>query len=110
MSVYVKNGTPQHGASLCDSCLSAHIERGYGESETLVFCQATYPEHRVRFRVRECSSYTEKQRQNLYEMKKIAWILDQRPDRKVGFVPAAEMEERTNEVELILGNKNSLEK
>jgi hypothetical protein len=102
MSVYVKNGTPLDGASLCDSCLSAHIERGYGESETLVFCQATYPEHRVHFRVRECSSYTEKQKQTLYEMKKIAWILDQRPDRKVGFVPAVEIEERTNELELIL--------
>ena len=29
MSVYVKNGTPLHGASLCDTCVNAHIERGY---------------------------------------------------------------------------------
>ncbi len=105
MSVYVKNGTPLHGASLCDTCVNAHVERGYRETETLVFCQATYPEHQVHFRVRDCSSYTEKQKQTLYEMKKIAWILDERHDRKVGFVPAAEMEERTNEVELILNKQ-----
>lgn len=105
MSVYVKDGTPLHGASLCDTCVNAHIERGYRESETLVFCQATYPEHRVRFRVRDCSSFTEKQKQTLYEMKKIAWILNERPDRKVGFVPAAEMEEQIDEVELILGKR-----
>jgi hypothetical protein len=102
MSVYLKDGTPQHGDSLCESCTNAHIERGYRESETLVFCQATNPEHRVRFKVRECSSYTEKQRQTLWEMKKIAWILDERGGRKVGFVPAAEMEKRQTEVEIIL--------
>ena len=61
MSVYVKNGTPLHAESLCESCANSHIERGYRESETLVFCQATNPEHRVKFRVRECSSHTEKQ-------------------------------------------------
>jgi spore coat polysaccharide biosynthesis protein SpsF (cytidylyltransferase family) len=102
MSVYVKGGTPLDSPSLCDTCVNAHLERGYRESEALVFCQATYPEHRVRFRVRECSSHTEKQKQTLYQMQKMAWILDQRPDRKVGFVPAAELEKETNEVELIL--------
>lgn len=55
MGVYVKDGTPLHGKSLCEGCVNAHIERGYRESETLIFCQATNPEHRVRFPVRECS-------------------------------------------------------
>ncbi len=110
MSVHVKDGTPLHGESLCESCVNAHIERGYRETETLVFCQATYPEHRVRFRVRECSSHAEKQRQTLYEMQKTAWILEERPGRKVGFVPAAELEERPNELEIILDSKNSGQK
>ena len=35
-----------------------------------MICQSTYPEHRVMFRVRECSGYVEKQRQTLCEMKK----------------------------------------
>lgn len=105
MSVYVKDGTPLHGESLCESCVNAHIERGYRESETLVFCQATNPEHHVRFRVRECSNYTEKQKQTLWQMQKIAWILDDRGGRKVGFVPAANLEERPNELEIILNKE-----
>lgn len=105
MSVFVKNGTPVYAESLCESCANAHIERGYRESETLVFCQATYPEHRVRFRVRECSSHTEKQKQTLWQMQKVAWILDERAGRKVGFVPAADLDKAGGEVELILDKR-----
>jgi len=105
MSVYVKNGTPLHGEPLCESCANAHIERGYRETESLVFCQATYPEHAVRFRVRECSGYTEKQKQTLWQMQKIAWILDERAGRKVGFVPAAELEKQPSELEIILDKR-----
>ena len=68
MSVYVKNGTPLHGQPLCESCSNAHIARGYRETESLVVCRATSPEHPVRFRVRECSSYAEKQKQTLWQM------------------------------------------
>jgi len=71
-----------------------------------VICQSTYPEHRVTFRVRDCSSYVEKQKQSLHEMKKIAWILDEHGyTRKVGFVPAKELDEQSGEVELILNEK-----
>lgn len=102
MSVYVKNGTPRNGESLCQSCSNSHIERGYLESEATVFCQATNPEHRVRFRIRECSSYIEKQKQTLWQMQKIAWVLAERGGRKVGFVPAKELQKRADEVEIIL--------
>jgi len=33
MSVNVKNGTPLHGPSLCESCMNAHILSGFSESE-----------------------------------------------------------------------------
>lgn len=105
MSVYVKGGTPLQGESLCESCANAHIERGYRESETLVYCQATNPEHRVRFRVRDCSSHTEKQKQTLWQMQKIAWVLDERTGRKVGFVPAAELQKQPDELEIILNKE-----
>jgi hypothetical protein len=36
MSFNVKNGTPMHGPSLCETCERAHIVRGYRESELLV--------------------------------------------------------------------------
>ena len=105
MSVYVKNGTPLHRESLCETCTNAHIERGYRESEKLVVCLGTEPAHRVTFSVRECSSHAEKQKQTLWEMQKIAWILDERSGRKVGFVPAAELKQQPDEIEIILNKK-----
>ena len=38
MSVPVNNGTPMHGPSLCESCMNAHILRGFSESEEEVVC------------------------------------------------------------------------
>jgi hypothetical protein len=105
MSVYVKNGTPLQAQPLCESCSNAHIARGYRETESLVVCRATSPEHQVRFRVRECSSYAEKQKQTLWQMEKIAWILEERAGRKMGFVPAAELERQPSELEIILDKR-----
>jgi hypothetical protein len=94
MSVHVKNGTPLHGPALCETCANAHIERGYSESEALVICQSTWPEHRVRFRVRECSGYIEKRRQKLKDMEEMAWVLVPRDGKRVaGFVRPDEMPE-----------------
>ena len=107
MSIHVKNGTPAERESLCASCSNAHIERGYRQSEELVICRSTYPEHLVTFRVRECSGYIEKQRETLYEMKKIAWILDEHGHtRKMGFVPAKELQDKPAEVELIFDREH----
>jgi hypothetical protein len=103
MSVNIKNGTPPYGESLCQTCLHAHIERGYRESEELILCQATYPDHRVRFPVRHCSAYTERKRQTLKAMEGIAWVLREHgPTRKLGFVPAKESG-KPDQIEIVLG-------
>lgn len=107
MKIKIKNGTAHGGMSLCETCTLAHIEKGHRECEELVFCQATYPEHRVRFRVRECSGYSELKRQTLKQMEDIAWILGTKGyTRKVGFVPAEEFRRRDGEedIELILND------
>ena len=102
MDARIKNGTPLHGQSLCETCSRAHIARGFGEGEVLVICQATSPEHRVLYRVRECSNYVDLHRETLYEMRQIAWVLMPREGkRKAGFVPARD-EEAEAEIELIL--------
>lgn len=102
MDVRIKNGTPPDGASLCESCVYSHIAKGYRESEQVVICRATYHDHRVLFRVRECSEYTEMKRQTLRQMEEIAWILAPREGkRKAGFVPAKELEKESG-IELIL--------
>lgn len=94
MAVHVKDGTPQFGPSLCETCSNSHVERGYRETEALIFCQATWPEHRVQFRVRECSAYLDSNRQDLEQMRKMAWILMPREGKRVeGFVPPTRIPE-----------------
>jgi hypothetical protein len=106
MSVHVKNGTPLQGESLCETCVHSHIQKGYRESERLVFCQLTYPSYRVPFRVRECSGYTEMKRQTLKQMEDIAWPLTGAGiNRQVGFIPARDAEDRAARVELILSEE-----
>lgn len=87
LSVKVKNGTPLHGASLCDSCSWAHNVYGYRESEKISICQNVSPNVRVPYAVRECTEYRNKQQPTRYDMEKIAWILlTKKINRKVGFV------------------------
>lgn len=93
MSVYVRNGTPIDGPSLCETCSYAHIQRGYRLSEEIVLCTANNPDTPVPFRIRECTSYIDKNRQSLYEMGKMAWILaPHRSKHTAGFVPADQVE------------------
>ncbi len=106
MGVHVRNGTPLHGPSLCETCVNAHIKKGFRESEELVVCQATYPEHRVPFRVRECSGYIEVKRQSLKQMEDMAWILAPKGvKRQAGFVPPQEIGTEEPEIELILSGE-----
>jgi hypothetical protein len=41
MGIYVKNGTPVNGPSLCESCSRAFSARGYGETELVPGIVAT---------------------------------------------------------------------
>lgn len=103
MSINVKNGTPLHGPSLCETCSYAHIEKGYRVSEEAVFCRMNYPMHRVRFTVRECTGYTDKNRQDLSAMERIAFVLEPRGGKRVaGFVRAGASAKDEDDLELIL--------
>jgi hypothetical protein len=103
MDVRIKNGTPMHGESLCETCVHAHLVKGFRESEQLVVCQACYPERTVPFRVRECSGYTQVKRQTLKQMEEIAWVLDPKGNkRRAGFVPASELRKDEEAIEIVL--------
>lgn len=103
MAIHVKNGTPPNGPSLCQTCSLAFIARGYSESECVVVCQATTPEVRMNFQVRECTRYTDKGKQTLYEMNKMALILDSADlKREAGFMPPNDTASGHEEIELIL--------
>jgi hypothetical protein len=103
MPVHIKDGTPVYGPSLCDTCTNAHIRHGYRASEKVVICFANSPAERVAFPVRECSGYSDRTKQSLWEMQKIAWVLSPRgPKRKAGFAPPPKGRAEEERVELIL--------
>jgi hypothetical protein len=103
MTIQLKRGSLSDGRSLCESCMHAHLVRGYRENEEMVVCQATYPGERIPFRVRECSGHAERQRQTLAQMEKIAWLLTPKGVRRqAGFVANGEQSKDEDEIELIL--------
>ena len=103
MSVNVKNGTPIHGPSLCETCVHAHIGKGFRVTEQFVVCCLTYPVHQVNFPLRECSDYRQMGRQSLKEMQDMAWILVPRgPKRRAGFIHVSELVNEEGEIELKL--------
>lgn len=76
-NISIRNGTPVGNCSLCDSCDHAHIINGYGESEVLVYCDYLY--HRaipIPFKVRQCSSYRDKNRPSWDQMEKLAIVIE----------------------------------
>ena len=69
MPINIKDGTPLEGESLCLTCVYAHIQRGFRESEEDVFC--CYVQFRpVRFKVRECTAFCNRTLPTRYEMGK----------------------------------------
>ena len=104
MSFNVKNGTPMHGPSLCETCTRAHIVKGYRESEILMLCRAMWePQRIVTFAVRECSSYVEKNASTLDEMEEIAWTIAPRGSKRAaGFVTPGGSTDDQREFEIVL--------
>jgi len=76
-TIHVRNGTPAGNVSLCQTCRYAHIQQGYADSEEQVRCGYFYEQVRVvQFAVRTCTDYVSKLVQTVYEMEKVAVILD----------------------------------
>jgi hypothetical protein len=95
-TIRIKGGTMIEGESLCRTCRSAHIQKGFRESEEAVFC--TFGRLRpVRFKVAECTDYESRLVPCRWELEKMALLINVEPARKrsgfanaVGFAPAKE--------------------
>jgi hypothetical protein len=93
MRVRIKDGTPQSGKSLCMTCRDAGIVKGQN-GELVIHCRADMFSHlrgNVPFRVYECTSYTQINSLDRYQMEAIAWKIEARHRGPRGFVvPAGE--------------------
>lgn len=76
---------PSDGESLCRTCYWAHAQKGFRESEEIVFC-AFGPMRRVPFKVRDCTDYLNRTLPTRRQMEDIALIIPTDPARKrIGF-------------------------
>jgi hypothetical protein len=72
---------PSDGDSLCRTCYWAHAQRGFRESEEIIFC-AFGPLRKVPFRVRDCTDYLNRILPTRAQMERIALIIPTKPARK----------------------------
>lgn len=90
--VHVKNGTPIDGEALCLSCTHVHMQRGFRQNEEVTFCMYGYEGPRiVPFKVRECTSFVNKNAPTYEQMEKLAIIVE--PRRMAGFQREQQREE-----------------
>jgi len=75
---------PADGESLCRSCYWAHAQRGFRESEEVIFCAFGPDLRRVPFKVRDCTDYLNRNLPTRKQMEDIALIIPTEPKRKVG--------------------------
>ncbi|HMD21393.1 MAG TPA: hypothetical protein VKH40_13790 [Alloacidobacterium sp.] len=92
ISITVRNGTAIGKESLCRTCRYASILLGYSESEEEIRCGYFSALPRlVPFPVSRCSDYLNKLAPTLYELEKIAFIIDVKDVKatsRVGFAGA----------------------
>ena len=91
-TITVKNGTAVGNESLCLKCASAHYQRGFRESEMVVYCARIWNVLRmVPFAVRECNDYRDADTPSRDYMEDIALIINPSPTWKpAGFKAAPE--------------------
>ena len=95
MLIKVYNGTVMHtGQSLCETCRNATITRGRRLEEELVRCdvQPMGQAVLIRFKVTECSAYTDARLPTYGQLLEQAWILKPPNGRRpAGFVRSSEL-------------------
>src|SRR5438094_1796077 len=75
MEFAIKSGTSSGGDSLCRTCQSCHLIRGFRETEEIMICEYVYPNRTIPFAVRECSNYRSSITPTPKQMEEIALII-----------------------------------
>ena len=72
---------PGDDQSLCRTCYWAHAQKGFRDSEEVIFC-AFGPMRKVPFKVRDCTDYMNRALPTRDQMEKIALIIPNEPARR----------------------------
>ena len=91
MHIKVEKGT-RPDIDLCQSCSFATIASGAAGSQQIKRCSEL--EQRVPFPVNDCSSWNEKGATSLWEMQQIAWAVEVKGDRAIGFLNPKQRREK----------------
>ncbi len=75
MSFSIRNGTPVSSEPLCRSCKWVHMQRGFRDSEEIVFCNYDGM-RKIPFPVRECSDYKNRTHPTWDQMEELALPID----------------------------------
>lgn len=82
-TITIKSGTAVGNESLCLKCAWSHYQRGFRESEMLVYCARIYDVLRlVPFAVRECNDFRDANTPSRSYMEDIALIINAKPTLK----------------------------
>lgn len=85
LTINVKGGTPKFdGKRLCDSCQHSLIMK---TSDGKEFVDCTYQNIELTHSVVECNQYKDIKDKDQYELEQIAWILETKNGKTIGFKP-----------------------
>lgn len=94
MRLKVYRGTPRHSEyALCNSCSHSRIIKGERLDDQRTYCNHFAEEIEVPFKVLECNQWSEKNKANIQDMAKMAWVIAPKKGDKPGFVSPKERKE-----------------
>jgi hypothetical protein len=90
MPTQIKKGTPNSEVDLCKKCKHSTIIEGQRLDETFTYCSVI--DKHITFRVYDCSAFKKVNELELWELKSIAWLLEEKGSSKqIGFVPPSKL-------------------
>lgn len=84
--------------SLCTNCQFAHIVEGPQFKNRITFCRfGSGDDKTISFKVTKCNRYRDENALDIYEMKRIAHIIEHSKSGKIGFMSPADLRKRNGE-------------
>lgn len=93
--IKVKGGTRPDGPSICSGCRRSVTMLGAADSDEKVYCHEIG--EFLKTRVVQCSSFEDKSKPTLYDMRDAALILVMKKNREIGFIRSAEFRKEYKE-------------